>query len=422
MNTPKISTLSNGLRVATDTMPEAFSVNLGFYLDVGARHEQAHENGLTHLLEHMVFKGTHSRDVRAINKAIDDVGGSLGAYTARDEVSYYAQVLPENIALALDLISDMMFEPKFDADDLEKEKSVIAQEIGESLDAPDDHIFDLLQDKAWPDQPLGRPILGTVETLKPVTPEQLRSYFNRFLKAESCVLVAAGAVDHERFVREAETYFSRLAAGKADPHLPARYIGGSALAVRDQQEQMHLCYGLEGVGVHHPDYYAQGIFATILGGGVSSRLYHEVREERGLAYSVGAGQSPYADTALLSIYAACDPARAREASAVILDETRRLVETLTEEEFKRAKAMIRAGILMGSEDSDERSSRLAAQLLTHQRIIPLEEGLQRYADVTLQNVRDYAQRLLASPLSRAAVGADRTLDPFDTDRRRLQTG
>ncbi len=416
---PRSTTLPSGLRLATDTMSDVAGVSLGFYVGVGSRHEHGTQGGISHLLEHMFFKGTESRDVRTLNRTIEGVGGYLGAYTARDQTAFYTRVLREDVPLALDLIADMMLHSRFDPVDLQKEKDVVAQEIGEATDAPDDLVFDLLQGAAWPDQPLGTPILGQAESLATITREDLRAHVATYYRADQCVLTAAGAVDHDAFVALAERLFAALPNGSAPPPLPARYVGGDARASRDHQEQLHVCFGLPGVGVHDPDYFAQMLFTIALGGGTSSRLFHEVREERGLAYSVSASASPYADGGLVSIYAACDPERAHEAVPVILSETRHLGDTLTDDELARAKALVRAGLLMEMESTTSRAERMANHLLIHNRLIPIEETLRSLASIQLADVRSFSTRLLSGPLSRAAVGPLDALESFPDTAARL---
>lgn len=416
---PRLITLSSGLRIATDTMSDVAGVSLGFYTGVGSRHEHGTQGGISHLLEHMFFKGTASRDVRTLNRTIEGVGGYLGAYTARDQTAFYTRVLREDVPLALDLIADMMQHSRFDPADLAKEKDVVAQEIGEATDAPDDLVFDLLQGAAWPDQPLGAPILGRAESLANVTQQDLVTHVATYYRTGQCVLTAAGAVDHDDFVALVEKLFADLPAGNAPPPRPARYVGGEALADRDHQEQLHLCFGLPGVGFYDRDYFAQMLFAIALGGGTSSRLFHEVREERGLAYSVSASASPYADGGLVTIYAACDPERAHEAVPVILQETRTLGDALTDEELARAKALVRAGLLMEMESTSSRAERLANHLLIHNRLIPLEETLKSLAAVQRDDIRRFSARLRAGSLSRAAVGPLARLEPFAATAARL---
>lgn len=420
MSVPRLTTLPSGLRIATDAMTDVSGVSLGFYVGVGSRHEDRAQGGISHLLEHMFFKGTETRDVQTLNRAIESVGGYLSAYTSRDQTAFYTKVLREDVPLALDLLADMMHHPRFDPVDLAREKDVVAQEMGEATDAPDDLVNDLLQEAAWPGQPLGAPILGRPDSLEPLTRDDLLGYVHTHYRAGQCVLAAAGAVDHDALVREAERLFSFLPAGRAADPVPAHYAGGEARTARAHQEQLHLSFGLPGVGVHDPAYMAQMLFAIALGGGTSSRLFHEVREVRGLAYSISASVSPYADGGLFSIYAACDPDRAGEAVPVILHELRALGTTLTEEELARAKALIRATLLMEMESTAARAERLASHLLTHNRLVPLEETLARLHAVTREDMARFSATLLEGTLSRAAVGPLEALEPYAESCARLR--
>jgi len=418
MSSIKISTLPSGLTIITDHMPDVASVSLGIWFGVGTRYEGRNEVGLSHLLEHMFFKGTTTRDAKTLNREIESVGGSLNAYTAREQTAYTGRVLAQDLPLALELIADMMQAPRFDATDLEKEKSVIAQEIGEAYDAPDDWIFDLFHLTAYPQQPLGQPVLGTPQTLAGINRDMLAAYVATHYRAHRGVLCAAGAVEHEAFVALAAKHFSKIAAGDPAACLPARYQGGDALENRDI-EQLHLCFGLEGVPPTHPLYHAQTLYALMLGGGTSSRLFHEVREERALAYSVSAFAAPYQDGGLFMLYAAADPERAQEAANLILSETATLASTMTDEELDRAKALARASLLMDLESTSARAERVAVSWLTHYRIITVEDSLRAIAQVNREHINAISRHLLATPLLRAAVGPVEALEGYEQTRRRL---
>lgn len=403
MSTPHITTLPSGLRIATDTMPDVASVSLGLWFGVGTRFEKADEAGLSHLLEHMFFKGTANRDAQTLNQTIETVGGSLNAYTSREQTAYHARVLAEDAPLALELLADMMFNSKFDEAALKSEKSVIAAEIGEAYDAPDDWVFDLFQKTAYPDQPLGLPVLGDVKSLATITRSQLTNYIAANYRADRCILAGAGALRHEQLVALGEQFFATLPGGTPHKPVPAQYKGGSVAEARDI-EQLHLCLGHRGVTYGHELFHAQNLFATALGGGTSSRLFHQVREERGLAYSVSSFMMPLNDDGLLVVYLAADPERASEAVNVSLRELRTLADTMTQAELDRARALIRASLLMGLESTESRAERLAAQLLQYNRLIPIEETLNSLARVTLDDIKRYAALMLGSPLTRVALG------------------
>jgi predicted Zn-dependent peptidase len=412
------TTLPSGLTVITDSMPDVASVSLGLWFNVGTRHESLQQTGLSHLLEHMFFKGTLARDAKTMNRTIEAVGGSLNAYTAREQTAYTARVLAADVPLALELIAEMMLQPRFDVSDLEKEKSVIAQEIGEAYDAPDDWIFDLFHTTAYPGQALGMPTLGTTQSLAPLKAADLRSYVASHYNAPRAVLAAAGAVDHGVLVELVKKHLATLPTAKGTPIQPAMYKGGDALEDRDI-EQLHLCFGLEGVGITEPHFIAQTLFALMLGGGTSSRLFHEVREERALAYSVSAFSSPYQDTSQLLIYAAADPERAQEASALILKETAALAAAPSTEELDRAKAQAIASLLMELESTGARAERVAMSHLQHGRVISTDELRQKIQRVTPADIITAAQLLLKKPLTRTAVGPIAALESFDKTKARL---
>jgi len=400
---PELTTLPSGLRIVTDPMPDVSSASIGLWFGVGTRFEQANEGGLSHLLEHMFFKGTATRDARALNQSIENVGGALNAYTSREQTAYHARILAEDAPLALELLADMMNNSRFDEADLKREKDVIAAEIGEAYDAPDDWIFDLFQLTAYPDQPLGRPVLGNVESLEAISRQQLFDYVRTHYRAGRCVLAGAGALRHEELVKLGTSLFATMPEGQPENPAPALYKGGSVAEERDI-EQLHLCLGHRGVTYGHHLFFAQNLFAMALGGGTSSRLFEEIREQRGLAYSVSAFMQPFQDDGLLVIYMAADADRAAEAYKVALEQLHSLSHSMTQAELDRARALTRANLLMGLESTENRAERLAGQLLHYNRLISMEETMEGLARVTLEDIRCYAELLLASPLTRAAVG------------------
>lgn len=404
----KITQLPSGLTILTDTMPDIASATLGLFVGVGTRFETAAQGGLSHLLEHMFFKGTTTRPAKLLNQTIENVGGSLNAYTSREQTAYHARVLGADVPLALELLADMRLNSTFRADDLAREKSVIASEIGEAYDAPDDWVFDLFQLTAYADQPLGRPVLGTVDTLEGISPDDLRAYVGTHYLSGNTVLAAAGAVDHAQLVALAQQHLAALPQQQQPEATPARYTGGTAVEARDT-EQLHIALGHRGVTYSHKLFQAQALFAMSLGGGSSSRLFHEVREERAMAYSVSAFIQPFADDAVLNIYIAADPAKGAEALKISLEQLHTLAETMSEAELERAKALTRAGLLMGLESSESRAERLAGHWYQYGRIIPVEETLASLNAVTLQDIRTYASLVLASPVTRTAVGPVDTL-------------
>ncbi len=281
----RVTRLSNGLRVATHQMPHLGTVALGVWVASGARHESAREHGISHLLEHMAFKGTARRSAQDIAEEIEQVGGDLNAATSLDTTYYYARVLRDDVAIALDILADIIQNPRYSEDELERERDVILQEIAGTKDSPDDTVYDLAQDAAYTDQPLGRPILGTPASVTSFTTGDLRTFLKARYRAGSMVLSAAGNVDHDALVRHAEAFFKDLGAGQPTTAESAHYVGG-ARASEKPFEQAHVVMGFEGMAYKDPAFYAAQVFSGLFGGGMSSRLFQEVREKRGLCYSI----------------------------------------------------------------------------------------------------------------------------------------
>ncbi|HET6469067.1 MAG TPA: pitrilysin family protein, partial [Geminicoccaceae bacterium] len=348
-DTTEITTLPNGLRVISETMPRLQTAALGVWVDVGARYETTEVNGVAHLLEHMAFKGTGTRSARAIAEEIENVGGSINAYTAREHTAYYARVLAEDVPLAADIVADILQHSTFDPGELEKERHVVLQEIGQVQDTPDDLVFDLFQEAAYPGQAMGRSILGPEAVVGRLPREALIDYMARHYGASRMILAGAGRIEHDRLVELAERLFRDLPATSGSAPEPARYRGSHVLDRRKDLEQVHLCLGVEGLSLTDPDYYALQVFSTALGGGMSSRLFQEVRENRGLCYSVYSFAASYCDTGLLGIYAGTGGKEVAELIPVVAEETLKLATAPSEEELRRARAQLKAGLLMSLE-------------------------------------------------------------------------
>ncbi|MFK8252549.1 M16 family metallopeptidase [Ancylobacter terrae] len=392
---PRVSVLPNGVTVVTEALPHLATASLGVWVGAGSRDEAADEHGISHLLEHMAFKGTRRRTARAIAEEIEAVGGDLNAATSVEHTSYNARVLADDVPLALDVISDILTEPAFDPDELAREHNVIVQEIGAALDTPDDLVFDLFQERAFPGQSIGRSILGTPETVRSFDAQRLRTYLGRNYCGPRSVVSAAGAVDHDQVVAEAG---KRLAAfpGAAKPDAAAsRYEGGVHLGGGRDLEQAHLLLGLEGVSYRDPRIHALQVFTNVLGGGMSSRLFQEVREARGLCYAIYSFHWGYSDTGLFGVYAGTDATDVRELLDVVVDQIGETIETLTEAEVARAKAQAKVGLLTVLESSGARADQLARQMLAFGRPIPLDEIAAKMDAVTLDAAREAGRALLA---------------------------
>jgi len=407
----QVTTLPNGLRVATDDMPGLESTAVGVWVDVGARHEQAEENGISHLLEHMAFKGTDKRTARGIAEEIESVGGHLNAYTSREQTCYYARVLKDDLALGVDILADILQHPTFEAEELAKEREVVVQEIGQTEDTPDDLVFDRLQEVAYPDQPLGRSILGTAVGVRGFDRSVLAGYMGKHYRAPRMVLAASGRVDHDRLVELAQAKFGNLAAGMNGSVAPARYIGGDTREQRDL-EQVHVCLGFDGVAYEHEDFYPLQIFSTLFGGGMSSRLFQEVREQRGLCYSVFSFAAAYHDGGLFGIYAGTGEKEVEELVPVVCGELAKVASTLNEAEVARARAQHKASILMSLESPTGRAEQLARHLLIYGRAIPPEELKARVEAVDAASIRRAAERLAKTKPSVAALGPIGKLEEY----------
>ncbi|MFZ5792242.1 MAG: M16 family metallopeptidase [Pseudomonadota bacterium] len=401
--TVRVTTLDNGLRVASDLMTSVETVSLGVWAAVGTRDEPPELNGASHMLEHMAFKGTERRSAQDIAVEIESVGGQINAYTTRERTAYYTKLLAGDLPLGLDILADILQHSVFDPGELERERAVILQEIGQAEDTPDDIVFDHFQAEAYPDQPLGRPVLGTMETVTRLGRAEIQDYQRRSYGPERLVLGAAGQLDHDRLVELARSLFTDLPAGRPPPSASARYEGGDRRTERNL-EQVHLVLGFEGVGYLDPDYYVQSVFSTLYGGGMSSRLFQEVREKRGLVYSIYSYAAAYADSGLFTVYAGTGETEAAEVLPLIAEELHRLPDTLTREEIARAKAQIRADLLMARESTSARAEHLAHQLLAYGRPIPTAELLARIEAVDAAALARFARRLAASRPTLAALG------------------
>lgn len=387
--------LGNGLTVVTDHMAHLKSIALGVWVNAGSRSEYGTEHGLAHLLEHMAFKGTTTRTASDIAVEIEAVGGELNAATSIENTAYYARILSDDLVLAVDILSDILQNSVLDPEELEKEKHVILQEIGASLDMPEDLVFDRFQETAFQRQAIGRPILGTPESVSSFEVTAISNYLARNYKTGDIIISAAGEIDHDLLVSLVDKYFAKLPEGKAGAIEQARYVGGERIEDRPLQEAQILI-GFEGCSYKHPDFFAIQFLATILGGGMSSRLFQEVREKRGLCYSVSAFHWAYSDTGLFGIHAATGAQDVCELMPVVLDEISKLAATLTETEVERAKSQMRAGLLMSLESPASRASQLARHVVLFGQPITMEEQIARINAVTIADIKRLATRIFTT--------------------------
>lgn len=394
MNQIRISTLPNGLRVVSRDMPGLHSAAIGIWVNAGCRDERAEQNDIAHFLEHMAFKGTARRSALEIVESIENVGGYINAYTSRDVTSYYARVLAGDVELALDVISDIVMNPVFDQREIEVERGVILQEIGQALDTPDDVIFDWLQEAAYPDQPMGRTILGPAERVSRFDRADLSGFITEHYGPERMIVAAAGAVDHDRILRQVEAIFGHLPARKLTTREPARWQGAEARRVKGL-EQAHFALAFEGPGYQAPDFYAAQIWTSALGGGMSSRLFQKLREEKGLCYSIFAQSGFHDDTGMVTIYAGTSGEQIADLATLTVDELKRSAEDMTEAEVARARAQLKAGLLMGLESPTGQAERMARSLAIWGRVPDPAEVAERIDAVTVADIRAHAERLIA---------------------------
>lgn len=405
-----VTKLKSGLTVVTDDMPHLHTASLGVWIGAGSRHELPHEHGIAHMLEHMAFKGTRRRSARQIAEEIEAVGGDLNAATSVESTGYFARVLKADVPLALDVLSDILTDPTFVPEEVAREQGVIVQEIGAVGDTPDDLVFERLQETAFPGQPIGRAILGTPETVRSFDGDALRSYLARNYRAPDMVVVGAGAVTHEQIVDEAEQRLGSF-AGPGNPKPDAASFGGGTRLEARDLEQVHIAVALEGLPARDPEIHALQVFTGALGGGMSSRLFQQVREQRGLCYTIQAFHMPYVDTGLFALYAGTDAADVPELMRVSVAEIADATETLTEAEVARVKAQMKAGLLMALESSEARASQLARQMLIHGRPIPLDEIIAKVDAVTVERARAAGRALIGrGRIAMSALGPGRGLE------------
>ena len=385
-------------------MPGLKSASIGIWVNAGGRHERVEQNGIAHFLEHMAFKGTKKRSSVQIAEAIEDVGGYINAYTSREMTAYYCRVLGDDVALALDVVSDIVLNPVFARDEIEVERGVILSEIGQALDTPDDIIFDWLQDVSYPGQPLGRSILGPEERVSNFQREDLSTFVDENYSTDQMVLAAAGAVDHDAIVLQCEEIFGTLKPRVQAPFLVGQFKGGEYRQVKDL-EQAHFALAFESPNYKDPNIYTAQIFATAFGGGMSSRLFQEVREKRGLCYSIFASAGAYSDTGTLTFYAGTSGDKVSDLANITVDELKRASHDMTEVEVARARAQMKAGLLMGLESPSSRAERLARMVTIWDRIPSLDEVVSQIDRVTVSDVRDYAATMGAgAPAAMALYG------------------
>lgn len=405
VSTPRVTTLPNGLRIISEEMPHVGTASLGIWVASGSRAEKPGQHGIAHMLEHMAFKGTKRRSARDIAEEIESAGGDINAATGVETTAYFARVLKDEVPLSLDILADILRNPVYDDSDLALERTVVLQEIAATQDNPEDVLFDIGQAVAFPDQALGRPVLGTAQSVRGMRRDDLIAFRYANYGAQRIVLGAAGAVNHDALVRHAEDLLSELPPDTAAACEPARYQGGYRSA-KMRVEQSHLLITFKAPSSRAPDYYAAQVTAGLLGGGMSSRLFQEAREKRGLCYAIYAFCHGFFDTGLFGIHAAADRQDVAALTAVVSDELRKLAdEGPHEAELQRAKAGMKAGLLMGLESSGARAEFLARHLYVFDQPPSVEKLVERIDSVDAPQVHDFIQKLIVgAPPSCVHVG------------------
>ncbi len=405
----RLTTLPNGFRIITDSIATVETASVGVWIGAGSRNETIHNNGVAHFLEHMAFKGTTTRSAYEIARAIEDVGGYLNAYTSREITAYYARVLKQDVGLAIDILGDILENSIFAEEELLKERDVILQEISQSKDTPDDIVFDYFQETAYPNQPLGRTILGPERNVSGMTRETLIDFMQTHYNPSQMVFAAAGKVNHEEIVEKVQGHFHLKKNSIPSLQEPAFYQGGTFQETREL-EQLHLILGFQGISTQHKDFYTAALYSTILGGGMSSRLFQEVREKRGLAYSIYSFSSSYKDSGIFGVYAGTSKKEGPQVIQVVKEELHKSTHMISEEEVNRAKSQLKAGLLMGMESTSHRAKTLAQQLLTFGKTFSPEEIVLKIESPSLEEIHDFGKSILSSSSTLAAIGPLKILE------------
>ena len=415
---PNIHSLKSGLTLITDYIDTVETVSVGMWNKVGARNEHENVNGVAHLLEHMAFKGTHSRSALEIAKEVEMVGGAVNAYTSREITAYYMKVLKEDIALSIDIISDILQNSAFDSGELDRERGVILQEIGMYLDTPDDVVFDKWQEVAYPNQPMGRSVLGSSEIIKTISRDQVEAFMKNYYRPEKMVFSVSGNFNENKVIELIEKHFHNLPQGSEDHSPKAIYHGGEFRQDKDL-EQVNIILGFEGVDFYSDLYYPTAVYSAVLGSGMSSRLFQEIREKRGLVYSISSYTSSFSDSGIFGVYAGTGQKEVMELVPVLCDQLNIDASQFTTEELQRAKAQFKSGLLMGQESTSRRCRSNASKYLMHNRLISHEEMISEIDNVQLGDLEKARKNILKSNITLSSIGPVKNLESLDSVKRRL---
>lgn len=410
--------LDNNLRIITDAVDSVGSVALGVWVGVGTRNEHIQHNGVAHMVEHMLFKGTEKRNARGIVESIENVGGSMNAYTSREITSYHMHMLAGDMALGIDVLADMIQNSVMPEEEVERERQVILQEIGMCHDTPDDLVFDNYYETAYKGQTLGAPILGTNQIISGMQRGTLINYVDELYTADNIVISAAGKVDHDAFVAMVSDHFQKLETKPKQDYLAADYQGGETRTEKEL-EQSHVIIGFRGISRLDPDFYAAQALSAVFGGGMSSRLFQEIREKRGLVYSIFSFHSSYSDDGQFGIYAGTGPDSLSELVPVVCDEVLKLADTLSDEEIERAKTQMRSSLIMSRESMMTRADQQAKYMIFRDKVINMDDILSRIEELNKDKIANAARRIFSSRLTLASLGPMKNLDSYDSIQNRL---
>ena len=408
MNNYNITTLPNKLRICVDEMKDVETVSIAVFVKTGSRNEDINNNGISHFLEHMAFKGTKTRTAKEIAEEFEDIGGKINAYTSRGTTVYYVKILKKDARFAVEFLADILQNSTLDKNELERERGVILQEIAMTNDTPDDIIFDYFQQTAFPEQPLGRNILGSEENVKKFQQSDLQNYIDKQYNYSNIAICAAGNITEETFTNYVKKYFNKLGNSPIKKPENAKYTGGTFVKKKDL-EQIHTLIGFESVSYLDKNYYTCQILASILGGGMSSRLFQKVREELGLAYSIYAFNYSHEDCGVFGVYCGTDPQKANKMIDAVKTEISNITKNISEKELNRTNTQIEAGLLMSTESTHSRCHKLGNDILIKNKIISHQEIIKKISDISISDVQNFAKKIFDNKTTFATLGKNTNL-------------
>lgn len=411
MKEPIITKLKNGLRISTDEMHEVETVSIGIFVHTGSRNEIESINGISHFLEHMAFKGTDTRSARKIAEDFEGIGGYINAYTSREKTVYYVKVLKEYAEYAVEFLSDIIQNSLFESKEIKKESTVILQELAMSIDTPDDIIFDYFQETAYPNQSIGRPIIGSKKNIKKFNRQDFINYINNYYSYENIVIAGAGNISHKNLTKWTEKYFNKLSQNKKIKLEKASYKGGSFLETK-KLEQVHYLLGFHGVSYHDKNYYKSQILSLILGGGMSSRLFQKIREDQGLAYSIYSFNHSFNDSGIFGIYGGTSVEKINKMIDSISNELLKITKKISDEELKRAKTQFIASLKMSKESSSSRMQKLGSNILFFNKNYSDDEVIAKFKDIDIGEIFDYAKNIFSTNSTVSVIGNVKEVKKF----------